>query len=117
MAETHEFPTLEVATAMTGIALCSTSISRMHEIATVLAGHDVWTHELGHRETMDAIGAHARIGLPDMPTRHEAEANWKAAAEKATSAYGDTVTVTRGTMQRSADPVSTLAGMMNKPAA
>lgn len=115
MQETKRFPTLHVASAITGVGLCDgMKYSTIHEIAEFLAGHPVWTHELGHLEMMQRISDHAREQFPAMPTEEEAQADFRAAAVKALAAYGETVTVRRGSLERGADPISTLVEMVGE---
>lgn len=107
------FPTLHVASCITGIGLCEgMNYSRMQEIASHLFGTPIWTHELAHRPTVDACREEGYRQFPAMPTQAEAEANWQAAADKAVAAYGETVTVAEGTHGRREHPVDTLAAMV-----
>ena len=113
MTDTRTFPTLHVASAITGIGMClGLKYSNIHEIASHLFGAPVWTHELGHSRTIEAYAAEGYRQFPDMPTKEEAKADWRKAAQKAIAAYGETVTVARGTSIRREDPISTLASMM-----
>lgn len=102
------FSTLEVASAVTGIGLCQTSYARMKEIMSHVVGYDLWTHELVHKPTADNACAAILALFPDLPTRAEAQADWKDAAAKAVAAYGETVTIPKGASARLKYPLATL---------
>jgi hypothetical protein len=105
---TKQFATLRVASAMTGIGLCAMKYSDIQEILEHALGAPVWTHEIIGRTGKDAVAA-LRAMFPDMPTQEDAEADWRAAATKALAAYGQTVSIQRGTTYaRHAGPVETL---------
>lgn len=107
------FPTLHVASCVTGTALCEGfNYSRMQEIASHLFGGPVWTHELVHAPTRDAYVEEGYRQFPDLPTRAEAEADYEAAARKAVAAYGETLTVEEGKHGRRESPVDTLGNMV-----
>lgn len=110
---TKTFPTLRVASTITGIALThDMTYSDMQEIASHLFGAPIWTHELIHEPTKDAYVEEGYRQFPDMPSQAEAEADFKAAAAKAVAAYGDTVEVAEGTHGRRESPVDTLSRMV-----
>lgn len=112
MAE-KQFPTLHVASCITGIGLCEgLNYSRMKEIASHLFGDQLWTHELPHGPTNDAYTEEGYRQFPDMPTRAEAEADFEAAARKAVATYGETVTVEEGKHGRREHPFDTLKAMV-----
>jgi len=107
------FPTLYVASCLTGTALCEgMTYSTMHEVATLLFGGDVWTHELGTGPISAAYQAEGYRQFPLMPTREEAHGDFMAAAAKASAAYGATVEVQPGNCRRHADPLTTLGNMV-----
>lgn len=111
------FPTLHVATLITGIGLCEIKsedgvFGHLSEIASHLIGAPVWTHELGRGSTHDAFVAEGYRLFPDMPTREEASEDWQAAAATATAAYGENVTIEEGTAGRTQGPLDTLAEMV-----
>ncbi|MCO5144566.1 MAG: hypothetical protein M9895_00155 [Aquamicrobium sp.] len=107
------FPTLRVASTITGIALThDMTYSDMQEIASHLFGAPIWTHELVHEPTKDAYVEEGYRQFPDMPTAEEASANYETAAIKALAAYGDTVEVAEGTHGRRESPVDTLSRMV-----
>lgn len=106
---TKTFPTLHVASCLTGVGLCEgLSYSRVQEIASHLFGGPVWTHELVHQPTQDAYTEEGYRQFPDMPTRVEAHDDWQGAALKAISAYGDSVSVQEGMHGRRENPLDTL---------
>lgn len=106
------FPTLQVATLLTGVGLCSQyRFSDMLEPAEQVLGHPVWLHELGHAEVMARIREIGLKHFPDMPTREEAKKAWRAAGAKAIKAYGPTVDVPLGTDQRTRHPIETAREM------
>lgn len=110
---TRTFPTLHVASTITGIGLTEgMNYSDMQEIAAHLFGAPIWTHELVHEPTKDAYVEEGYRQFPDMPSQAEAEADFKAAAAKAIAAYGDTVDVAEGTHGRRESPVDTLSRMV-----
>lgn len=107
------FPTLHVASAITGIGLTTgMSYSNIQEIASHLFGAPIWTHELVHEPTKDAYVEEGYRQFPDMPTREEAMADYEAAAAKAVAAYGATVEVAEGSHGRRESPVDTLSQMV-----
>lgn len=113
MTETRTYPTLHVASAITGVCICEgLTISRLHEITGFLAGHDVWTHELGNRAMMQRIFDHAREQFPEMPTKADVLIDHRSAGSKAIAAYGEMAEVRKGTLTREAGPVETLAEML-----
>ena len=102
------FPTLHVASAMTGVALCEgLSYSRMQEISDALLGYPIWTHEMAHAKTKEAITAAGAALFPMMPTREEAHADFHAAAAKALAAYGHTVGWLKVARERPVGPLTT----------
>lgn len=105
---TKQFGTLEVASALTGIAMCTTSVTRMSEICAWLLGGPVWTHELIHEPTMDAVKGEGYRQFPLLPQRENAQANWEAAARQAVVIYGETLTVHEGTHGRREHPEDTM---------
>jgi hypothetical protein len=110
---TKTFPTLHVATCLTGIGLCEDiSYSRVQEIASHLFGAPIWTHELIHAPTLDAYKSEGYRQFPDMPTAAEAEADYEAAARKAVATYGETIDVVEGTHGRREHPVDTLSRLV-----
>lgn len=107
------FPTLHVASAVTGIAMCEgMNYSSMQEIASHLFGASIWTHELAHEPTKDAYAAEGYRQFPNLPTEAEARADWHAAARKALDAYGETLTVEAGNHGRREAPTETLTAML-----
>lgn len=107
------FPTLYVASTITGIGLCNgMKFSDMQEIASHLFGASIWTHELIHEPTKDAYVSEGYRQFPDMPTPQEAQTDYQAAARKAISAYGDSVEVQEGSRGRRESPVDTLGHMV-----
>lgn len=113
--DSKEFPTLVVATAVTGIGLGNEDIkySHVHELVEWVCGSPIWTHEIAHRETAAWYRAELLKQFPDMPSKEEAESDHVTAANKAVGVYGPTVTVTRGLFERTADPLSTLREMQS----
>lgn len=108
------FPTLHVATCITGIGLCEgITYSNMQEIASHLFGASIWTHELAHGPTNDAFTQEGYRQFPDMPTPAEANADYAAAAAKAVAAYGETILVEEGTHGRRENPLNTLSAMVD----
>lgn len=107
------FPTLHVASCLTGIGLCNgLSFSNVQEIASHLFGAPIWTHEIAHKPTQDAYVEEGYRQFPDLPTRLEAEADFEAAARKAVATYGETLTVEEGKHGRRESPVDTLGNMV-----
>lgn len=107
------FPTLHVASALTGVGLTTgMSYSNIQEIASHLFGAPIWTHELVHEPTKDAYVEEGYRQFPDMPTREEAMADYEAAAAKAVAAYGETVEVAEGSHGRRESPVDTLSRLV-----
>ena len=106
--EAKEFPTLIVASSVTGITMTGMTYSDVQRVISWLCGFDIWTHELVHGPTRDMALEECARQFPLMPTQAEAETDWRAAADKAIDAYGATVLVKRGTGTRRAGPVQTL---------
>lgn len=102
-----EFPTLVVASTITGVTLCRVHASEMDQVANYLFGAPVRKLDLTH-EPKAAYVQEGYCQFPDMPTREEAQADWEAAARKAVAAYGETVTVQQGTHGRRESPAQTL---------
>lgn len=109
----REFPTIVVASALTGIGLGDIpgGFSAIAEIASYLFGAPIWTHELVHEPTYDAYREEGYRQFPDMPTSSEAEQDWRQAAAKALAAYGPTVTVAKGAHGRRESPTDTAAAV------
>lgn len=111
MTEVKQFPTLVVASTLTGISMAVMRISARPECAEWLCGYPVGTHELAYQPIMDDYIAKGYAQFPDMPTKAAAEADFQAAAAKAVAAYGEVLTVNRGTGERSENPIETLQTM------
>ena len=112
MSERKTFPTLNVASCACGIMLVDgLTYADMSEIAAQALGHPVWTHELGDSKTMDRVRDAIHAEFPLLPSRDEATADWQAAADRATKAYGATVDLPRGSQKRSEDPMASLVRM------
>jgi hypothetical protein len=111
------FPTLHVATLLSGVGLArNAQIGRLKEIASLLFGAQIYTHELTHEPTCDAYREEGYRQFPLMPTHVEAHADWRAAARKALVAYGRKVDVEQGTHGRREHPEATLRAMVpDKP--
>lgn len=114
MSKTKEFPTLIVASALTGIGLCKSSFDEIQEIADHLLGYEIWTHELMNDEIKDAYRAEGFKQFPQMPTRQEALEDWQVAAAQAILTYGETVNVVRGDHKRTKGPVQNFADQIAK---
>lgn len=114
-SELKTFRSLAVASAATGIGLCEKlNFSLMGEIASHVLGYPIWTHEI------PASGPKVWLLLKDqfplLPTRAEAEADWKSAAAAMTAAYGDEIAVRTGNGTRKESPLDTLQKMIgDKP--
>ena len=108
MGETKEFPTLIVASALTGVALTQMKFSDMHPVIEWLFGGPVWTHEFVHGPTNDIYTSRGYEQFPDMPTTAEAKKDYKAAAAKAIAAYGPSILVAKGDDGRVASPITTM---------
>lgn len=112
MADTKTFPTLQVAACACGYILADgQTYSDMADVAAHALGHQVWTHELGDKATMDRVRMAIHGQFPNLPTREEAQADWRAAADKAISAYGETVDLQRGNEERTETPMGSLMRM------
>jgi hypothetical protein len=108
VTEYKEFPTLIVASTLTGIGLTNMTFSDVHEVIEWLFGGPVWTHEFVHAPTNDIYISRGYEQFPNMPTQFDAEKDWKGAAEKAVAAYGETVIVAKGENGRQASPLQTI---------
>lgn len=112
---TDRFPTLHVASAMTGVALCDgLSISRMQEISERLVGHSVWTHEFAHPGMRDHICRAGMRLFPLMPDCHEARENWQRAAARAEAIYGEWVELPLVARSRAVSPETTLVEVIDR---
>lgn len=112
------FDTLAVASAATGVALRDgMNFALMAEIAAHVMGFPVWTHELGDKVMTARIYRAIATQLPRLPTRELAQADWRAAASEAISAYGDTVELAEGADERTEGPLASLARMTGRPEA
>ena len=115
MSEIKAFPTINVATAMTGIGLSSDiSFSDVAEIMSHILGRPIWTHEMVHKPTLKEFRSVAYELFPNMPTREDAQADYQSAAASAIAAYGETVDVPKGNTERTESPIETLSGMISK---
>jgi len=109
------FPTLTVATAVTGIGLGQCSYSDVMEVIGFVIGHSIFTHELADREQNARAEAAIRAQLPNLPSGELARKDWQGAAAAAVAAYGDTVTLTEGTAARTESPIDSLARLTGRP--
>jgi hypothetical protein len=107
-AEKKEFPTLVIASLVTGVMMYKGSFGDVHEAAEWLFGGPVWTHEFVHGPTSDIFVSRAFEQFPDLPTRVDAEKDWQAAAEKAIDSYGAVLSVAKGKDGRQAGPMQTI---------
>lgn len=105
------FDTYLVASAVTGIAMGPMTFGDIQEVWEMLLGAPVWTHELAHEPTHDAVSEECYRQFPDMPTRAEAEEDFEAARTKAEAAYGHFVTVRRGDHGRRETPLETIGAV------
>lgn len=113
MSEITTFPTLNVASCACGIMLTDgLRYSDMAEIAEYALGHPVWAHELGDQKTMGRVREAIFDQFPEFPTKQEAQDDWRAAADKATKAYGESVDLRRGDQVRVEDPTESLQRMI-----
>lgn len=102
------FPTLVVASTLTGTSLCEMSgFDPIMDCASHLFGAPIWLHEVIHEPTKDAYTEEGYRQFPGMPTRVEAQADWRAAANKAVRAYGNTILVRQGDHGRRESPLTT----------
>lgn len=111
---TKEFRTLVVASAATGVGLGQMSYSDILEVGSFVKGHALWTHELADMAQNSQIEAAIRAQLPNMPSREEAHEDWQKAAQKATDAYGEHVTLTEGTAERTESPIDSLSRLTGR---
>lgn len=109
--EKKNFPSLAIASAATGICMADgMNVSKFQEIYDFVLGHPIWTHELpGYGPEVYRL---LREQFPLMPTREAAEADWKAAANAMTVAYGNEVSVRPGFGERTRSPLETLKEMV-----
>jgi hypothetical protein len=104
------FSTLAVASAATGVGLSEgLNYSLMMEIGSHVLGFPIWTHELADRPLMARVHDALLAQFPGLPTKDEALNDWRAAAAKATAAYGEQMTVREGTGARDESPIDSLA--------
>lgn len=114
MPEAKEFPTCAVASVLTDICLVEKGFNSAFaaEIRQWIYGDQIWTHEIFGEEVPAKVKEAGYGQFPDMPTRAEALADYKAATAKALAAYGPTVTVARGSNRRDKHPMDTLREIM-----
>jgi hypothetical protein len=108
LPETKTYDTYMVASALTGIGMGPCNYTDMMDVYSMLLGEEVWTHEIAHAPTVDAVRQEGLLQFPLMPLPEFAEQNWEAALDKAISAYGHFVTVKRGNHKRREGPIATL---------
>ncbi len=108
MSDTKTVPTLEVASMVTGVCLCTTNIPLMMEIASHLCGFDVWNHELVHGPTMDIAIHEALSQHPLLPLRDAATADWQKARDMAIDSYGAELSLRKGSHSRVESPIATI---------
>lgn len=110
------FRTLAVASAATGIGLDNgITFSDMQEIVSHVLGYDIWTHELGDRETMARVQSELYAQFHHLPSKTEARDCYEGAAARALTVYGDTMSVLPGNGKRHESPIDSLARMTDAP--
>lgn len=112
--KTRTYPSLEIASFLTGIALCQTNFSKLMEIAEFLSGEPIWTHELACEDIIRPIQDEGYRQFPLMPSREDAAKDYKAAIYKVVEAYGTAIEVTQGYVERKADPLTTAMAAFSK---
>lgn len=112
MSKMQEFPTLLVASAASGIALCSCTYSDMMRVMSWGLGYSVFTHELAHEPTIMEFRALIEEQFPDLSKKPECSENWEAAAARAVERYGETISLRHGSTTRRESPIATLSAMV-----
>lgn len=112
MTDTKEFPTLILASTISGIGMTDMTYSDIMEIASWLCGYSIYTHELAHGPTKDIYISEGISQFPRMPLYDAAQRDWQAARDAALAAYGPTVSVRRGDHRRAEHPVHTLKAIV-----
>lgn len=116
MIAPRTFSTLAVASAATGIALSDKlNYAVMAEISSFVLGFALYTHELADKTIAARVHRAIFDQLPDLPNLDEARLDWKAAAQKALAAYGDTVKLQPGSGVREEHPAESLARLTGRP--
>lgn len=109
MTETKSFDPAILASITTGIMLVEHGFSSMHEAAEWIMGHPVWTHEFADKALWDRMGAAVLAQFPEMPVnKDDAKVDWQKVADDVRARYGENVSVTRGSSERTTDPITTL---------
>lgn len=107
MDETKMIDPRALGSITSGILLLS-DFSKVHEAIEWIAGHPVWTHELPGMS--EAIAKAIKAQFPGMPMGEVA--NWQETADWLLWKYGEAVPVQRGSGERQASPIATLAAMI-----
>lgn len=113
--EFKEMPTLLLASTLSGVALKpdgGVNVRSVCEVASWLLGFDIFTHEFVHPATMSDYRAAGFAQFPKLPDTAEAEADLHAAMKQALDAYGETVRVRKGTLERTQNPLGTAHDVM-----
>lgn len=97
--------TAALATLTTGIVMVE-GFAGVGEAAEAVCGHPVFTHEMG--DAGDRAREVIPAQLPGFPMEATAD-NWREVRAAAIAQFGETVEIERGTDQRKADPLTTLA--------
>lgn len=108
MSEKKEFKTLAVGTASCGVVLTNgVTYSDLQAIVEHVLGHPVWTHELTDKGVLLRMSSAIREQLPDMPENDgEDDLNCELIAGRLLQTYGETVTLEKGSDERTEDPVT-----------
>lgn len=110
-AETKEFDTLIVGSASSGYMLKNrASIGALQAVAEWALGHPVWTHELADKALWLRMSEAIRTHLPDMPAPlgDDEKPDWQALGASLIERYGETVSLPRGSQERTEGPIESL---------
>ena len=109
--ETKAFSTPALASLSSGMLLCE--FGDMHEAAEYLMGHPIWTHEFASKPMWGLMKSKLLEQHPGLPTEEPPEGtDWQAWRDELVAKLGAELTITKGSEERPADPVTTARAML-----
>jgi len=104
------FP-IEVAVSVRTGIMCCDEFSKVHECIEWVAGHPVWTHEMGRGSFMEKI----KELVKEQSDNNFVGVTKENALEWAQKHKGEVVNICKGYNEREKDPLTTLEEMIDKP--
>lgn len=98
-----------IASITTGVMLVQ-DFGQIAEASEWLIGHPIWTHE--YPALADELARLAFEQFPGMPV--DTGGNWELTRDEVLTKFGEKVEIRRGTAERKAGPISTLADALHE---